>query len=48
MGKNDESLRMLDSSNIEKTTSKLFWIQAFRIVMKKAFDIIGIEAIENM
>ncbi len=48
MGKNDESLRMLDSSNIEKTTSKLFWVQAFRIVMKKAFDIIGIEAIENM
>ena len=48
MGKNNESLRMLDTSNIEKTTSKLFWIQSFRIVLKKAFDIIGIEAIENM
>ena len=47
-GKEDQSLRMLDLKNTEKTLTKLLWIESFRIVMKRAFTIIGIEAYENM
>ena len=47
-GKEDQSLRLLDLQNIEKTMTKLIWIESFRIVMKRAFTIIGIEANENM
>ena len=47
-GKEDQSLRMLDLENTEKTLTKLLWIESFRIVMKRAFTIIGIEAYENM
>ena len=47
-GKEDQSLRLLDLQNIEKTMTKLIWIKSFRIVMKRAFTIIGIEANENM
>ena len=47
-GKDDHNLRMIDVENIDKTISKIFWIQAFRIVLKKAFTIIGIDAPERM
>ena len=47
-GKEDQSLRMLDLKNTKKTLTKLLWIESFRIVMKRAFTIIGIEAHENM
>ena len=47
-GKEDQSLRMLDLENTEKTLTKLLWIESFRIVMKRAFSIIGIDAHENM
>ena len=39
---------MLDLENTEKTLTKLLWIESFRIVMKRAFTIIGIDAYENM
>ena len=48
MGKEDQSLRMLDLENTKKTLTKLLWIESFRIVVKRAFTIIGIEAYENM
>jgi len=48
MGKDDETLRMIDLDNINKTITKLIWIQSLRIVLNKAFEIIGIEVIENM
>ena len=47
-GKEDQSLRMLDLEYKEKTLTKLLWIESFRIVMKRAFTIIGVEAHENM
>ena len=47
-GKDDQNLRMLDLEKKEKTLTKLLWIESFRIVMKRAFSIIGIEAHENM
>ena len=47
-GKDDETLRMLDENNIEKTLSKLIWIELFRKTLKQAFDIIGINAPEIM
>ena len=48
MGKENESLRMIDISNNNKTITKLLWIECMRIVLKRAFEIIGIEAHENM
>ncbi len=48
MGKENETLRMFDVSNTNKTITKLLWIQSLRIVLKRAFKIIGIEAHENM
>ena len=47
-GKDDQSLRMIDVENIDQTISKIFWIQSFRVVLKNAFTIIGIEAPESM
>ena len=47
-GKEDQSLRMLDFDNKEKTITKLLWVESFRIVLNRAFAIIGIEAHENM
>ena len=47
-GKDDETLRMLDENNIDKTLSKLLWIELFRKILKQAFDIIGIDAPEIM
>jgi arginyl-tRNA synthetase len=47
-GKEEQSLRMLDLENTKKTLTKLLWIESFRIVVKRAFTIIGIEAHENM
>ena len=47
-GKNEYNLRMLDEENEIKTITKLLWIESFRIVLKKAFTIIGIEAREHM
>ena len=34
--------------NIKKTITRLFWIESMRLVLKKAFDILGIQAHENM
>jgi len=47
-GKDDSSLRFIDESNFEKTITKLIWIESFRIVLKRAFKIIGIDFFENM
>ncbi len=47
-GKDNESLRFIDEKNINKTKSKLFWLNAFRIILKDIFLIIGIDAPENM
>ncbi|PPR48914.1 MAG: Arginine--tRNA ligase [Alphaproteobacteria bacterium MarineAlpha5_Bin5] len=47
-GKDNESLRLIDPSNIKKTQSKLIWLNAFRIVFKNLFNIIGIESHEKM
>jgi len=47
-GKDDQSLRMIDIENIDQTISKIFWIQSFRVVLKNAFTIIGIDAPESM
>ena len=47
-GKDNESLRLIDPSNIKKTQSKLIWLNAFRIVFKNLFNIIGIETHEKM
>ena len=47
-GKDNESLRMIHESNLQKTQSKLIWLESFRIVLKNAFDIIGISAPESM
>jgi len=47
-GKDDISLRFIHELNIKKTQSKLLWLKSFRIILKNAFDIIGIEAPESM
>ena len=47
-GQEDQSLRFIDISNVNKTITKLLWIESLRVVLKKAFDIIGIEAHEHM
>jgi arginyl-tRNA synthetase len=47
-GKDDASLRMLDEHNVEKTITKLIWIESFKIVLNDAFKIIGISAPEIM
>ena len=47
-GKENESLRLIDENNLEKTITKLIWINSFKIVLKKSFNIIGIDAPETM
>mgnify|MGYP002035018620 CR=1 FL=1 len=47
-GKDNQSLRIIDENHYEKTLTKLIWIDSFRIVLKRAFDVIGIDAPENM
>ena len=47
-GKEDQNLRLIDTSNPKKTIVKLLWIESMRIVLKNAFKIIGIEAHEKM
>ena len=47
-GKEDKSLRFIDINESQKTLSKLLWIESMRIVLKNAFQIIGIEAREEM
>ena len=48
MGKDDSSLRFIDLNNLEHTKNKLYWISCFRIIIKDIFDIIGIDAPNNM
>ncbi len=47
-GKDDHNLRMIDFEDTNKTITKIYWISAFRIVLKKAFTIIGINAPNSM
>ena len=47
-GQDDFNLRIIDIKNINKTLTKLLWIESLRIVLKKSFAIIGIEALEKM
>ena len=47
-GKDNNSLRFIDTQNLNHTKVKLFWIQSFRVILKDIFDIIGIESLENM
>ena len=47
-GKEDKSLRFIDINESKKTLSKLLWIESMRIVIKNAFQIIGIDAREEM
>ena len=47
-GKDDSSFRFIDISNSKKTVTRLIWIESMRFVLKKAFDIIGIQAYEQM
>ncbi len=48
MGNVEKSLRFIDEENINITKTKLLWLQCFKVVFKNAFEIIGIEAPENM
>ena len=47
-GKDNESLRFINEKNTEKTISKIFWLESFRIVLKDIFSIIDISAPETM
>ena len=47
-GKNNPALRIIDSNNNQNTNSKLIWIEAFRMILRDIFKIIGIDAHENM
>jgi len=47
-GQSNKSLRMIDENDLNKTISRLIWIESFRIVLKQAFKIIDIDAPENM
>ena len=47
-GKDDQSLRFINEDNPNQTISKLIWIEAFRKILKQAFDIIGIDSPESM
>ena len=46
--KNKEQETNFDEKNLEKTQAKLLWIESLRIVLKNAFDIIGINAPDSM
>ena len=47
-GKDDSTLRFIDDKNIQNSIPKLIWLNTFKIVMKEAFVIIGIDAPESM
>ncbi len=47
-GKENQSLRFIDKENITQTNIKLFWIESFRIILFDLFEIIGIDAPEQM
>ena len=47
-GKDNQSLRFIDEKNEEKTISKIFWLESFRIILKDIFSIIDINAPETM
>ena len=47
-GKDDVSLRFIDENNINKTITKLIWIESFKITLSQAFKIIGIDSPESM
>ncbi|MDC0057361.1 arginine--tRNA ligase, partial [Alphaproteobacteria bacterium] len=47
-GKDDQSLRFIDENNVNKTKTKLIWLESLRITLRHAFNIIGIDAPENM
>ena len=47
-GKDHSEYRLIDNSNINKTISKIIWIDSMRIVFRNAFKLIGIEANEKM
>jgi len=47
-GKEEKGLRFIDTDNMDKTLTKLLWLESFRIVTKRALNLIGIEAHENM
>ena len=48
MGKDNKNLRFLNLEDKKKTITKLLWIECFRIVLKRCFEIIGIESHEKM
>ncbi len=47
-GKDNESLRFIDDKDLDKTNTKLFWIQSFRVILEDIFSIIGIDSPEKM
>ena len=47
-GKDNKSLRFIDTQNIIKTQTKLLWLQSMRIVFQNIFNIIGIDYHEKM
>ena len=47
-GKENQSIRFIDKENITQTNIKLFWIESFRIILFDLFEIIGIDAPEQM
>ncbi len=47
-GKDNQSLRFIDKENILQTNIKLFWIESFRIILLDLFEIIGIDAPQQM
>ena len=47
-GKDNKSLRMIDDNDLNKTISKLVWIESFRKVLNEIFNIIGIESTDVM
>ena len=47
-GKDNISLRLIDENNINKTITKLIWIETLRMTLSQAFKIIGIRAPESM
>ena len=47
-GKDDSTLRMIDEININKTITKLIWIESFKKTLYHAFKILGISSPETM
>jgi len=47
-GNENKDLRFIDENNYDKTLSRLYWINSFQLILKSAFDIIGIKPIKKM